>query len=151
MLFKTMFAHKTEIIDLFYNFIFLLHYFVLIFLDFLLCNFYQFIFSFSELCHNLHIFLDNLFKCLHTPCMTFEPQHFLEARVFIQEHTIECSRCITVIFLVNIVLSVRVVRFLFKCEALNASIFSIENNTFVDWLGRQNIFHPSYDFKSVFI
>lgn len=119
------------------------------FLFYFISCFNKFFFLSFYLLHQFLVCFHHCSQCLNTPIMELISKHLLESRLFIEEHAVFCFVFVTLILFINVVLRVYWFWLLFKCKSFYAFITSIENNSFIDWSWRQNIFHSSNYLKPI--
>lgn len=80
--------------------------------------------------------------------MHFAPKHSFYPWVSKEEHFVAC---VIITCLINVVLTVFLVARLFESKAFHLAILSVNRYSFIQWSGREDIFHPSYELELVII
>ena len=124
-----------------------------------LCDFLlEFVLLFFNLCcllchlfFQFLIFLNQLAHCLYTPIMELKSKILLKSRVLIKEHIIDSIFIIFGISSITIVFYVHWITFFFKSITKNLFLVTIKYYSFIDRSAGHDVFHSSYDLKSIFI
>ena len=98
------------------------------------------------------LLLDDAFECLNTPAVEFEPEHLLEAWVFVKEHVIKGLLSLALpVLLIHVVLHISLVRISLKCVPLDTSVEPVEYDFLIHRFAAHGVLHTPDDLEAVVV